>query len=123
MVTTNLDVTYTIIWSLALANILGAGLCIALAIPISRLTLIPFQLLAPFMITVICFASFQATRDPPEDLVALLVIGVIGILHAPLRLAAPGPADRFRDGAAGGRPISIRPCSSMAGASWAAPAS
>ena len=26
MVTTNLDVTYTIIWSLALANILGAGL-------------------------------------------------------------------------------------------------
>jgi len=89
MVTTNLDVTYTIIWSLALANILGAGLCIALAIPISRLTLIPFQLLAPFMITVICFASFQATRIL-EDLVALLVIGVIGIYMR--RFGWPRPA-------------------------------
>lgn len=89
MVTTNLDVTYTIIWSLALANILGAGLCIALAIPISRLTLIPFQLLAPFMITVICFASFQATRIL-DDLVALLVIGVIGIYMR--RFGWPRPA-------------------------------
>lgn len=89
MVTTNLDVTYTIIWSLALANILGAALCIALAIPISRLTLIPFQLLAPFMITVICFASFQATRIL-DDLVALLVIGLIGIYMR--RFGWPRPA-------------------------------
>lgn len=89
MVTSNLDVTYTIIWSLALANILGAALCIALAIPISRLTLIPFQLLAPFMITVICFASFQATRIL-DDLVALLVIGLIGIYMR--RFGWPRPA-------------------------------
>ncbi len=89
MVGANLDVTYTIIWSLALANILGAALCIALAIPISRLTLIPFQLLAPFMITVICFAAFQATRIL-DDLVALLVIGLIGIYMR--RFGWPRPA-------------------------------
>lgn len=89
MVTTNLDVTYAIIWSLALANIFGAGLCVALAIPISRLTLIPFQLLAPFMITVICFASFQATRII-DDLVALLLIGLIGIYMR--RFGWPRPA-------------------------------
>jgi putative tricarboxylic transport membrane protein len=89
MVGANLDVTYTIIWSLALANVLGAALCIALAIPISRLTLIPFQLLAPFMITVICFASFQATRIL-DDLVALLVIGLIGIYMR--RFGWPRPA-------------------------------
>jgi putative tricarboxylic transport membrane protein len=43
MVGSNLNLTYTIVWSLALANVLGAGLCILLAVPIARLTLIPFQ--------------------------------------------------------------------------------
>jgi putative tricarboxylic transport membrane protein len=78
MVGSNLDLTYTIVWSLALANVLGAGLCILLAVPISKLTLIPFKLLAPFMIAVICFASFQATRII-EDLVVLLITGVLGV--------------------------------------------
>lgn len=89
MVGADLGVTYSIIWSLALANVLGAGLCIALAQPISRLTTIPFQLLAPFMITVICFAAFQATRDL-ADLVALLVLGVLGVLMK--RFGWPRPA-------------------------------
>ena len=89
MVGADLGVTYSIIWSLALANVLGAGLCIALAQPISRLTTIPFQLLAPFMITVICFAAFQATRDL-ADLVALLALGCLGVLMK--RFGWPRPA-------------------------------
>ena len=89
MVTTDLGVTYSIIWSLAIANVLGAGLCIALAQPISRLTTIPFPLLAPFMIAVICFASFQATRDL-ADLIALLALGVMGLLMK--RFGWPRPA-------------------------------
>ncbi|MDH3421132.1 MAG: tripartite tricarboxylate transporter permease, partial [Gammaproteobacteria bacterium] len=44
MVSSELDMTYTIIWSLALANVLGAGSCILLAKPIARLTTIPFNL-------------------------------------------------------------------------------
>ena len=40
MITTNLDMTYTIIWSLALANILGAGLCLMLARPVAQLLLL-----------------------------------------------------------------------------------
>ena len=78
MVTSNLDLTYTIIWSLAIANVLGAGLSLFLADPISRLTRINFNLLAPFMIMVISFAAFQATRDM-ADLWMLLVFGLIGI--------------------------------------------
>jgi putative tricarboxylic transport membrane protein len=89
MVTHNLNLTYTIIWSLALANVLGAGLCFFLAGPISRLTYIPFPQLAPFMISVICFAAFQATRSL-ADLVALLVIGMIGMLMR--RFGWPRPA-------------------------------
>ena len=89
MVTTDLNITYSIIWSLALANVLGAGLCIALASPIARLTTIPFPLLAPFMISIICFAAFQATRDL-ADLVALLAIGLLGIYMR--RFGWPRPA-------------------------------
>ncbi len=79
MVSSNLDLTYTIIWSLALANVLGAGSCMLLARPIARLTTIPFNLLAPFMIVVVSFAAFQATRQF-MDLVALLAVGVLGVL-------------------------------------------
>ena len=78
MITTDINLTYTIIWSLAIANILGAGVSLFLAGPISKLTRIKFSLLAPFMIMVISFAAFQATKDM-TDLWMLLIFGVIGI--------------------------------------------
>lgn len=77
MVTENVDLLYTAIWSLALANVFGAGLCILLSKPISRLTVIPFNYIAPFMILIITLASYQATRSW-GDLIALLVMGVLG---------------------------------------------
>lgn len=89
MVGTDLDITYSVIWSLALANVMGAGICLALAIPISKLTQVPFQRLAPFMIVLICFAAFQATRSL-ADLVALLALGVLGVLMK--RFGWPRPA-------------------------------
>ena len=79
MVSTDLELTYTIVWSLAIANVLGAGTCILLAKPIARLTTLPFNVLAPFMIMVISFAAFQATRDL-LDLVFLFLCGLLGIL-------------------------------------------
>jgi len=78
MVTTDIELTYTIIWSLAIANVLGAGLSLFLAGPISKLTQIKFSLLAPFMIMVISFAAFQATKDM-MDLWMLLLFGLVGI--------------------------------------------
>jgi hypothetical protein len=75
----NLDVTYTIVWSLALSNVIGTGLCIVLAPGISQLTAIRYPLIAPFMMLAISFAAFQATRSL-NDLLALLGIGLIGVL-------------------------------------------
>ncbi len=89
MVGADLNVTYSIIWSLAIANIMGAGICIGLAQPISKLTRIPFHYLAPCMIALICFAAFQATRDL-ADLVALLALGLVGITMK--RFGWPRPA-------------------------------
>lgn len=75
----DLDLTYTVIWSLALGNVIGASMCILAAPGIARLTTIRYTLIAPFMIMVISFASFQATRSL-YDLIALLVIGTLGVM-------------------------------------------
>lgn len=75
----NLDFTYSIVWLLALANVVGTVLCIALSGPIARLTNIRFALLAPFIFMVIAFAAFQSGQNL-MDLVALLAIGFLGIM-------------------------------------------
>ena len=78
MITENLNLTFVMIWSLALANVIGAVLCLCLAGYVAKLTTVRYELLAPFMIMLIFFAAYQATRDW-ADLVALFVLGLLGI--------------------------------------------
>ena len=78
MMERHLDLTYIIIWSLAIANVIGAGICLVLAKPIARLTIVPFALVAPFMFVIVFFAAYQATRAW-EDLIALFVLGIVGV--------------------------------------------
>ena len=78
LITNNLDITYTTVWSLALANVVGAGLCIALSPAIARLTTIRFTLLAPFLFMMITFAAFQSGQSL-GDLLALFAVGLLGI--------------------------------------------
>lgn len=78
MIQSNLDLTYTIVWSLALANVFGAGLCIAFSSGIARLTTIRFSLLGPFLFMLISFAAFQSGQAL-EDLAALFLVGLLGI--------------------------------------------
>ncbi len=89
MVEGKLNLTYIIIWSLALANVIGAGLCLLISKPVARLTTIKYVYLAPFMIMVICFAAFQATRDL-GDLMVLFGVGLMGIMFK--RFGWPRPA-------------------------------
>ncbi|MDJ0627739.1 MAG: tripartite tricarboxylate transporter permease [Rhodobacter sp.] len=79
MLKNNLDVTYAIVWLLALANVVGTLICIAASGGIARLTTIPFSLLAPFLFMIISFAAFQSGQNL-MDLVALFGIGLLGIL-------------------------------------------
>jgi putative tricarboxylic transport membrane protein len=78
MLTQHLDLTFTMIWSLALGNVLATMLCLGLANYVSLLTTIRYAYLAPFMFVLIFFAAFQATRDW-YDLIALFVMGTLGI--------------------------------------------
>jgi putative tricarboxylic transport membrane protein len=78
MLKDNLDITYSIVWLLALANVFGTLMCIALSGGISRLTTIRFTYLAPFLFMLISFAAFQSGQNF-EDLLALFGVGLIGI--------------------------------------------
>lgn len=89
MVTDHLDLVYVIIWSLALANVLGAGIAFVLAPQIAKLTTVRYVLLAPFMFGIIFFAAFQATRGW-GDLIALFLLSVLGVYMK--RFGWPRPA-------------------------------
>jgi len=78
LLTAELPTTYTIVWTLALANVVGAGLCLFISPFIARLTTISYRLLAPFMLMVVSFAAFQASRDL-MDFAALIAIGLLGV--------------------------------------------
>ncbi|WP_438987043.1 tripartite tricarboxylate transporter permease [Marivivens donghaensis] len=78
MLKDNLDITYSIVWLLALANVFGTLMCIALSGGIARLTTIRFTYLAPFLFMLISFAAFQSGQSF-EDLLALFAIGLVGI--------------------------------------------
>ncbi|MEM1373017.1 MAG: tripartite tricarboxylate transporter permease [Pseudomonadota bacterium] len=78
MLKNNLDITYAIVWLLALANVVGTILCIAASGGIAKLTTIRFTYLAPFLFMLISFAAFQSGQNF-EDLLALFAIGLIGI--------------------------------------------
>ncbi|MEM6728941.1 MAG: tripartite tricarboxylate transporter permease, partial [Pseudomonadota bacterium] len=79
MLKNNLDITYAIVWLLALANVVGTLICIGASGGIARLTTIPFALLAPFLFMIISFAAFQSGQNL-MDLVALFAIGLLGIM-------------------------------------------
>lgn len=77
MVTTNLDVTLAIVWTLALANVLGTLACLGLSRWVARLSLIPAKVLMPFLLVIMTVAAYQATRNW-GDIIAFLVIGMLG---------------------------------------------
>ena len=75
----NLDITYTMVWSVALANILGAGLCYAFSPQFARLATLRYTLILPAVMGVVYIGAFEANRSW-GDLIALLAFGVLGWL-------------------------------------------
>ena len=77
MLTKHLDVTFTMIWSLAIANIFGTTLCLLFTNPLARIALVRIQLIAPLVIGIVFVAAFQATSHY-GDLWSLLVFSLLG---------------------------------------------
>ena len=79
MLTKRLDVTYTMVWSIAIANVFGAGLCLLLTNSLARLAGIRVHLLVPLVVVVVFLAAFQAKRHF-GDLLLLLSFAALGWL-------------------------------------------
>jgi TctA family transporter len=75
----NLDITYTIIWTLVIGNILGAAICFAFVSQLSKIAQIPAGVLVPTVMAIIFIGAYQATRDI-GDIVVLLGAGLVGWL-------------------------------------------
>jgi TctA family transporter len=83
-----LDVTFTLIWTVAIANILGAGACFLLAGQFARVATLRAGLLVPLVFSVMVIGAFQGAKDY-GDLVVLLAFGLLG--WAMKRLGWPRP--------------------------------
>jgi TctA family transporter len=77
MLTKNLDITFSMVWSIALANILGAGMCYAFSPQFAKLATLRYTLILPGVLGIVYIGSFEATRQW-GDLYGLLFFGLLG---------------------------------------------
>src|SRR3982751_6536151 len=84
----NLDITYAMVWSVALANILGAGACYAFSPQFARLATLRYTLILPAVLSIVYIGAFEASRRW-GDLFALLIFGVFGWLMKQFKWPRP----------------------------------
>lgn len=77
MLTKHLDVTYSIVWSLTLAHVIGAVICLFGSRWLAKVARIPPDILLPVVLCLVLVAAYQGTHDW-GDLYALIGFGVIG---------------------------------------------
>ena len=88
MLTKNLDITYSMVWSVALANMLGAGICFAFTSQFAKLATLRYTLILPIIMSVVYIGAFQGSRQW-GDLYTLMLFGVLGWFMKRLRWPRP----------------------------------
>lgn len=77
MLSKHLDITYAIVWSTALANIMATGLALLFTNQLAKLASVRIHILAPLVTIVVFLAAYQASASM-GDLITLLAIGGLG---------------------------------------------
>ena len=88
MLTKHLDLTYMIVWSLTLAHVIGAVICLACSRYLAQVSRIRPEILLPVIIALVFVAAFEGEHDW-GDLYSLVFFGVIGWIMK--RLGWPRP--------------------------------
>lgn len=88
MLSKHLSITYAMVWSIALANILGAGLCYLFSGQFAKLATLRYTLILPCVLGIIYIGAFEGSRNW-GDLFALLAFGVLGWTMKQLRWPRP----------------------------------
>src|SRR5215467_6772927 len=81
MLTKNLSITYAMVWSVALANILGAGLCYAFSPQFAKLATLRYTLILPAVLGIIYIGAFEATRQWGDLFTLLFALAILGLVR------------------------------------------
>lgn len=79
MLTSQLNLTFAVIWTLTLSNIIAVALCMALARPLAKACFVPFYTLVPPIVVFVFIGAFAANFSS-YDLVAFLCFSFLGFL-------------------------------------------
>ena len=88
MLTKQLDVTYTIVWSLTLAHVIGAVICLLGSRWLALVSTVRPEILLPIVLSLVFVAAYEGTHDW-GDLYSVMIFGVVGWIMK--RLAWPRP--------------------------------
>ena len=88
MLTKHLDVTYTIVWSLTLAHVMGALICLSGSRWLAKVSTVRPEILLPVVIALVFVAAYEGSHDW-GDLYVLFGFGVVGWIMK--RLGWPRP--------------------------------
>ncbi|MGQ4878087.1 tripartite tricarboxylate transporter permease [Billgrantia sp. LNSP4103-1] len=93
MLSRHLDVTYMMVWTIVIANVIGGIFAFGLAKPLSQVVFVRSAILVPLIASVVFVGALQSSRQW-EDVLFLVLIGLVGWLmkrvqwpRAPLFLA------------------------------------
>ncbi|MBZ9653744.1 tripartite tricarboxylate transporter permease [Phyllobacterium lublinensis] len=84
----NLAITYSMVWSIAIANIIGAGLCYLFSGQFAKLATLRYTLILPVVLSIIYIGAFGGSRQW-GDLFALLAFGILGWVMKRMRWPRP----------------------------------
>jgi TctA family transporter len=77
MLTSQLNLTFAVIWTLVIANIVATALCMLFARPIARICFLPFYAIVPPVVAFIVIGAFAANFHS-YDLTALMIFSTLG---------------------------------------------
>lgn len=88
MLTKHLDLTYLIVWSLTLAHVIGAVICLACSRWLAQISRVRPEILLPVIVALVFVAAFEGEHDW-GDLYSLVFFGIVGWIMK--RLGWPRP--------------------------------
>jgi putative tricarboxylic transport membrane protein len=78
MLTTHVDVTFSMVWITVIANVIAVGAAFLVLKPLTRLTFISGPLLVPFLVLLMALGAYSATNDY-GDILVMLASAAIGV--------------------------------------------
>jgi TctA family transporter len=77
MLTSQLNLTFAVIWTLVISNVIATAICMAFAKPISKVCFLPFYAIVPPIVAFIFIGAFAANFHS-YDLTALMIFSTLG---------------------------------------------